>query len=228
VTQQAACEGSDLCDELRGAEVTSFSTTYKGNPTSRKIYSSEHLHLIADLSPLVTGHMLLIPVDHVLNFGHVITDSREELEALLSQILPLYRKAFGRIAIVEHGSSSATNSSACITHAHWHLLPVNGAEMMRLIEGDGREPILFEDLQYLAELAARDLSYLYCFDDRIHKVYAVGEALPRQYPRSVAGRILGIEDPLWDWAITVRKELLRDTIRITYEWRQWGGATARA
>ncbi|MEV5088691.1 hypothetical protein ACWEQ5_30280 [Streptomyces griseoincarnatus] len=39
-----------------------------------------------------------------------------------------------------------------------------------------------------------------------------------QYLRSVVGRLLGIPDPLWDYALVVRRELLRETMTLTRSW----------
>jgi len=39
-----------------------------------------------------------------------------------------------------------------------------------------------------------------------------------QYLRSVVGEIIGIPDPLWDYSLVIRKELLRDTVEIASRW----------
>lgn len=84
---------------------------------------------------------------------------------------------------------------------------------------DGLSSIPLDEITDLEQFGRADLPYFYCGDAATHKVYGVAQKKPRQYLRSVAGRLLGIEDPEWDYAITVRKHLLRATLEETASWR---------
>lgn len=49
-------------------------------------------------------------------------------------------------------------------------------------------------------------------DQRGVRVYGVGARPQSQYLRSVAARVLGLGDGEYDWAVVVRKQLLRATV----------------
>ena len=214
------CAGSDLCQELNGSVETTFALTYEGDPASRRIAESESLVLIADLSPLVVGHLLLLPISHYLSFAGVCKDHSEELARLLDSVVPKYRKAFGSPVMLEHGSSSDMNGSACITHAHWHLIPIEGIRVSDIMERDGLEPINLKGHEQLAEYATVDRPYYYCSYGTVHTLYFPRRRMRSQYLRSVSGEVLGIDEPLWDYSLVVRKDYLRETMRLVADWTE--------
>jgi diadenosine tetraphosphate (Ap4A) HIT family hydrolase len=212
------CSGADLCDELAGAAHTSFALTYAGDPSNRTIVDGGDLKLIPDMSPLVLGHMLIVPVRHYLSFGHAAKEIAPEIQCFLDFVLPRYRSTFGTSLILEHGSSSDMMTRACITHAHWHLVPLDGAEVHRIVLEDGFDAEDLHDYADLERYADADAAYFYsAFDDR-RIAYGGDFNTRRQYLRSTMAKMLDIPDPLWDYAVAVRKELLRETMRRTADW----------
>jgi len=101
------CDGSDLCNELRGAKNTTFSMTYGGDPPSRIVGSTQNLRLIVDHSPLTLGHLLLLPVEHVVSFGHIIDTLGTEIDDFLKSMHYHYVDTFGPYSVLEHGSSTS-------------------------------------------------------------------------------------------------------------------------
>ncbi|MFI0798991.1 Diadenosine tetraphosphate (Ap4A) hydrolase [Amycolatopsis lurida] len=144
------CADADFCDEFSGSGETSFARFYEGDPPSRRIYSTGNLTLLADMSPLVLGHLLLLPSKHYLSFAQVLSLHELEVTGLVGDVIPLYRDTFGEPLILEHGSSAGQESHACITHAHLHFLPVDGDTVDDLLIGDG---LVHRDLDSLGELA---------------------------------------------------------------------------
>jgi len=194
-----------------------FSTIYEGEPASRLIYKTENFRLIADLSPLTVGHLLLLPVEHYFSFAQVVEELESELTMVLCHIEPMYRETFGAFTVLEHGSFQGMRSSACISHAHWHILPLDGRQINELILGDGLVPTVLTDRKQLAIF--NDAPYFLClFDGELH-VYRARNPMRNQYLRSVVGNIVGIDDPLWDYALVTRTELLRETVARTSIWR---------
>ncbi|KFU77339.1 hypothetical protein BB31_31820 [Amycolatopsis lurida NRRL 2430] len=102
------------------------------------------------MSPLVLGHLLLLPSKHYLSFAQVLSLHELEVTGLVGDVIPLYRDTFGEPLILEHGSSAGQESHACITHAHLHFLPVDGDTVDDLLIGDG---LVHRDLDSLGELA---------------------------------------------------------------------------
>lgn len=214
----AVCDATDLCDEIAGLRHNGFAATYAGDPPQREIYSADELRLIVDLSPLLAGHMLLVPERHYLSFGHLVPEMAAKTSDLLTTILPLYLATFGQAAVLEHGSSSSQMTSACITHAHWHLIPLCGGDIRRSIVDDGLVARRLQSFEELYGYAEADKSYFYCFDGETHYAFTANHRVPSQYLRSVVGGLLGIPDPLWDWSLIVRKDLLRETLSLTRDW----------
>jgi diadenosine tetraphosphate (Ap4A) HIT family hydrolase len=171
------------------------------------------------MSPLTRGHLLLVSNRHYLSFGEVMSDHADAVVAALDEVLPLYKAGFGEPVILEHGSTNGMDGSACITHAHLHLLPLMLEQVHALMAGDGLEAAALGDIADLEQFGRADLPYFYCGDGDTHWVYGVAQARPRQYLRSVAGRLLGLHDPEWDYAVVVRKHLLRETVEEVADWR---------
>lgn len=212
------CQGADLCDEIAGKLDVSFNRTYQGNPPSRRIATTREFVLVADLSPLIIGHLLLLPKRHYLSFAQVLGEHARALEEVLLWLLPTYNETFGPPAILEHGSSKDTDHSACISHAHLHLLPVDGNHVDAVMTQDGLIPTDLVSLRDLGQQPWIDSSYLFHSCSARHRVYKPLDGMRRQYIRSVVGRILSMNDPEWDHAVIVRRELLRTTMRLVSHW----------
>ncbi|MEV4497082.1 hypothetical protein AB0J84_15445 [Micromonospora arborensis] len=223
------CTGAELCDELRTEGVSTFAATYQGRPASREIASVAGFRLLADMSPLTVGHLLLLPEDHHLSFGHLDAAQFDQVRVVMSRLRPLYIATFGQMAILEHGSSTRL-PSACITHAHWHLLPIDGARAVGLMVRDGLIPIQLSDITALRRFAAVDRPYYYCCDGNAHIAFDAERRIRSQYLRSVVGVMLGLADPEWDWSLVIRKDFLRATMIATQGWheRLAGGVSASA
>jgi diadenosine tetraphosphate (Ap4A) HIT family hydrolase len=208
------CE--DFCQELRGSEDTSFIRTYEGEPRSRIIAASSNLTLMADLSPLCTGHLLLVSNFHYYSYAAVCRDHVEEVAQVTDLIQDLYGSTFGNPVVLEHGSSLDTSGSSCISHAHLHFLPVSADRVVEAMAEDG---LKHADLSSLSDLVAYEqVPYYYVASAGCRRVYSIDRSMKQQYLRSVAGKILGIPDPEWDWALVIRKECLRASMLATAHW----------
>jgi len=210
------CSGADFCQELAGEPETEFGRVYAGDPPSRIIGRSANLALLADMSPLCAGHLLVVSNRHHLSFAEVVSDHGAEVEAFTCEIFDQYQRTFGRAIILEHGSADGIDGSACITHAHWHIVPLSFDATDKILRHDGLTSV---DLDRLSDLAvAGGRPYFFCADQDVRRLYGVGQAMRRQYLRSVAAALLDIPDPEWDYALVVRKDLLRTTLARTERW----------
>lgn len=221
----AQCTGADFCEEISGADDTAFARFYEGEPPSRRVHSTENFELFADMSPLTVGHLLLLPKKHYLSFAQVVAAHPDETEDLVERITDLYAKTFREPLVMEHGSGSDQEHHACITHAHLHLLPIDGGAVDALLLQDG---LAYRDLGSLVELAESpwpESSYFLRLFERRCRVYSPTSRQKRQYLRSIAGAVLSIEDPEWDYAVVMRKDDLRTTMRMVEHWSDRLGDT---
>jgi hypothetical protein len=122
------------------------------------------------------------------------------------------------VTILEHGSAKDMLNGACITHAHLHLLPISRQAVDEAMENDGLRWIALPSLQFLGKPPWTSSAYYLSGGESDFRLYVPTPGLPRQYLRSVAGAILGIPDPEWDWAVVIRRDLLRETIARTSNW----------
>jgi diadenosine tetraphosphate (Ap4A) HIT family hydrolase len=216
---QNTCAGADFCPELSGELDTEFHRTYQEGPRSRIIGRSSNLYLLVDMSPLCVGHLLIVAKQHYLSFADVIKVHGPEVKDVLDSVLSRYHNTFGRHVVLEHGSSPGTDGSACITHAHWHLLPLEATLVHKIMLSDGLTATELGGLEDLATFTDQQNSYFYCADQSRYRVYGVAKRIRRQYLRSVAGKLLGIADPEWDYALVVRKDLFHTTLARVGDWR---------
>ena len=212
----AACE--DFCQELTGSADTSFTRTYRGRPESRVIAASNNLTLLADLSPLCVGHLLLVSNYHYYSYAEVCREHLDEVVYVTNRVLELYSSTFGDPAIIEHGSVPGVGGSACISHAHWHFLPISADRISEVMAEDGLRHADLESLDDLAHTAHSRAPYYYVASTAYRRLYSIDRLMRQQYLRSVAGMILDIPDPLWDWVIVTRKHYLRASMVATERW----------
>jgi hypothetical protein len=162
--------------------------------------------------------MLMLPAEHHLSFATSAPERLRAVNRILAWLKPAYVRTFGQFAIVEHGSSDDLDHNACITHAHWHIVPLGAARLSQIIVTDGLRPIAISRLADLAGPPWSTSSYFFVSDAERHVLFEPLVGQPKQYLRSVMGRALSMADPEWDYAVIVRKELLRETMRRTESW----------
>jgi diadenosine tetraphosphate (Ap4A) HIT family hydrolase len=213
------CAGADFCQEISGTRDVTFHRIYAGHPASRRIITTDRFVLMADLSPMTVGHLLLLPKAHYFSFAQVTRQQLNALGDVLDLILPRYAQTFGAPPVImEHGSSRNDDHIACITHAHWHMVPLNGDQIADRIRLDGLPETTLSDIRTLGQEPWTETSYyLTSYDGTLH-LYRPQPTLRRQYVRSVIGRCLGMRDPEWDYAVIVRRHLLRETLAMTASW----------
>lgn len=99
------CGGADFCYEIAGSRDVTFQRIYEGFPPSRHIFTTHLFVVIADLSPLTLGHILLLPKRHYLSFAQVVAEHEVALHDTMQWLFPRYLGTFGSPVILEHGSA---------------------------------------------------------------------------------------------------------------------------
>lgn len=211
----AKCDDSQLCLELEldgQPREVAFHKVYRGDPPSRVIRASRNFALIADIAPLVEGHVLLVPREHFLSIGHLPVDLQTEFDEFRAECIALVAKHYRTPTVLEHGSTLGSVSS-CISHAHWHLIPGVGG-ILELIAADGLESMEIASWRALRTISDSCRPYIYVFQSSRQMVYTDVSSIPRQYLRMKSAEILGIPDPEWDWGLSLHPELLRSTVKV--------------
>lgn len=176
-------------------------------PKSRLIWVSENFLSVPSIGPLALGHLLIIPKNHVQSFAGLDATEFQEALAFLKDVVTKLRARFGDLAMFEHGSFGASQSGACIEHAHIHVLPFAGSLRACLPEGYRRNQLTswgelpsFAKVPYL--LATRNIE---------PPSVIVRPKVGSQYFRKCIAREQGRPDE-WDWAVFPNMELCLDII----------------
>ena len=178
---------------------------------SRILHETDRFVVIPDISPLVPGHVMILPKAHILCFGAVEAAARDEFSGIVNATRTVLGEHYGPSVLLEHGTSSLDPVADHVTHAHLHLVPAAVDIRDALRNFNTKTVASFSEL---SSWAARDAEYIYfesCAGERFVADRIVG--IKRLFFRREIAKQLGIPDPLWDW----RQHILRDNLRSTVE-----------
>ena len=110
------CDESGLCAEIR---------ELKFGPNARSVAWSPRWSLLADASPLVTGHSLLVTARHIPRLSALRKYEFSRLSDQIDLFIRQFEAKFDSdVLLVEHGSSDNRQKLDCVRHAHLHVVPL--------------------------------------------------------------------------------------------------------
>jgi len=179
--------------------------------------------VIPDISPLVPGHLMIVPRAHILCFGAIEAADWPEFAGIVTATRTILKEYYGSSVILEHGTSSLDPVADHVTHAHLHLVPaaIDIRDALRNFN-----TTMIASLSDLSGWAARDEEYIFfesCAGERMVADRITG--IKRLFFRREIAKQLGIPDPLWDW----RRHIMSDNLRSTVEtlrranWKAYAG-----
>jgi diadenosine tetraphosphate (Ap4A) HIT family hydrolase len=195
-----------FCRELQSGTLPDFCDA---DIDSRILHETHRFVVIPDISPLVPGHVMIVPKAHILCFGAIEAAARDEFLGIVNATRAILNEHYGPSVILEHGTSSLDPVADHVTHAHLHLVPA---------AIDIREALLnfntttIASLSDLSNWAVRDAEYIYfesCAGERMVADRITG--IKRLFFRREIAKRIGMPDPLWDW----RRHILSDNLRAT-------------
>ena len=195
-----------FCRELQSGKLPDFCDA---DIDSRILHETKRFVVLPDISPLVPGHVMIVPKAHILCFGAVEAAAQDEFSGLVNATRAILKEHYGPSVLLEHGTSSLDPVADHVTHAHLHVVPA---------AIDIRDALLSFNTKTIASLsdlsswAARDAEYIYfesCAGERFVSDRIVG--IKRLFFRRQIAKQIGIPDPLWDW----RQHILSDNLRST-------------
>jgi diadenosine tetraphosphate (Ap4A) HIT family hydrolase len=195
-----------FCRELQGGELPDFCDA---NIDSRILHETDRFVVIPDISPLIPGHVMIVPKAHILCFGAVDDTARDEFSCIVNATRTILREYYGPSVLLEHGTSSLDPVADHVTHAHLHVVPA-AIDIRDSLRNFNTTTIA--SISDLSHWAARDAEYIYfesCAGERFVADRIVG--IKRLFFRREIARQIGIPDPLWDW----RQHILTDNLRST-------------
>jgi diadenosine tetraphosphate (Ap4A) HIT family hydrolase len=197
-----------FCRELQTGRLPDF---VDADIDSRILHETNRFVVMADISPLVPGHVMIVPKAHILCYGAVEDTARDEFSGIVNATRAILSEHYGPSVMLEHGTSSLAPVADHVTHAHLHIVPATIDIRDSLLNFNTTTIAGLSDLSYWA---ARDEEYVYfesCAGERVVADRIVN--IPRLFIRSEVAKRVGLPDPLWDW----RRHILSDNLRSTVE-----------
>lgn len=204
------CDRSDLCAEFSGATDTEFTRTYSP-ATGRCLAKTPGSIAVVDLSPLVIGHVLACPRSHYFSAAQTLSDPESDFRTFLVHFLRRYAEVFGEFTILEHGSTPVM-PTACISHAHLHILPLALEPITKRMTADGLSLSVLDSWEDVADLRLGESPYYLAADGNQFFVARPQQRTISQYLRVVAGASVAIPAEKCDWAVVVRREIFHRTL----------------
>ncbi len=177
---------------------------------TRVVRQTRNFTVVADISPLVVGHVIILPRTHILSFGSVRSADLPELNELILELADTLAERVTAPVLLEHGSDADSDHGGCVAHAHLHLVPA-AIDMTVPLSPWRQTKVL--SLAELNEWARRDVPYLYVGDPTgagLVSDHLTG--VPKQFIRIEVGQQVGLPDPLWDWRQHILEQNLNATV----------------
>jgi len=118
------------------------------------LYANDNFWIVCDYHPIVEGHALIIPKDHISYTGALSYELFNEYENLYKKVLSFLTETYGNAVIFEHGIVGQT-----VSHAHVHFLPFNKSIEDIVNEKNLLKPI--DDLEEIRNIFTKEQKYLF-------------------------------------------------------------------
>lgn len=163
--------------------------------------------VIPGLGAFVPGYILVFPEQHVESTLRVPREARAAFSDLLSQTIRSVTELFGPATVFEHGSCSqrGIRRSACLDHAHTHILPGLYGLSRAMLTSPRRSA------DQLELTLGDDVGYLLLDEPPYGPRYGPDPGISQYLRRCIAAK-LGVPDE-WDYLLFPRLENVSETVR---------------
>jgi diadenosine tetraphosphate (Ap4A) HIT family hydrolase len=184
------------------------------SPFDQVIYEHKSAVVVPTVGMFIPGYLLVTTRRHIPNFAKLTSGQLNSIQKWLYGIVASLSLSFGPYLIFEHGSTvdvTTRPTGACISHAHFHLIPCSRSAKERI---KGLLP--FRPIQRLSSLLGSfDNNYALMGYDNSWNLAQV-ENLPSQWIRRRLAEEYSL-DELWDWGVYAGHAELSTTIRLLKE-----------
>ncbi|MFH1526819.1 MAG: HIT family protein [Bacteroidota bacterium] len=181
--------------------------------TNRICMENEHFIVVPSISPIVEGHLLIFPKDHINNLAEIKQNSLNKFFEIVNKSIAMISSTYDQPFIFEHGVGQDGFLGCGIDHAHLHIIPLNSEVSSNAIKKISSTYFNFTNgsLKNILSNADKFNSYL-LFGNDIEKMCFVADSnIPSQFIRKIIINELNGDE--WDW----KKYSGRDKFIKTYE-----------
>ena len=115
---------------------------------------TRHFDIVCDPNPIIEGHILVIPKNHISCIGEYSHEMFQEFLSLNEKVLDFLQKCYGGRSSFEHGKFGQT-----VFHSHIHYMPFRGNATLIVPEGENK--LVEIHLSELKSLHQKNGGYLY-------------------------------------------------------------------
>lgn len=190
-----------ICDELRGKQGLSSLVEFPPAREPHVMAETSGLVLLHDISPIVSGHCLIVTKAHVFSFAEAdncIWDEFNYIKQIAIESSMINEEGY---FFFEHGVNSKSPKAGCVMHAHIHMIPrsLNVVHYLRLAASG---PLHVGPINMRQVLPKDGSEYLYYEDMHGEGCMVVSpDNLQRQFIRFVVAQELDLFK--WDWTEAV-------------------------
>lgn len=192
-------------ERMRGCTFPDYLTTFDTERLKHNlIYDGTYFVVKPDISPIVKGHLLIIPKTHYYSILSIPHKQKYELHSLKQKIIEYYSSLGKHFMFFEHGCCSETASgSSCIHHAHLHAIPID-THTERLVVTNVINQL---GINIQNPLEVTKSVYLYMQTTFSPEMYWKDEEQHSQFFRIIVAEILGnVKRARWQNCIINEKE----------------------
>lgn len=187
-----------FCKEIKEGRIQKdFSANTKFE--RRILLENEKFLALVSVSPIVDGHVLILPKDHLKGLIQVNDSSFTEFKQFFYETKRMLDAKYDSTMFFEHGvGSNVTNGGCGIDHAHMHLLPISYLNMNKIINEVNKEfDLSLSSLEEMRKKVPNHDSYIMMGSDIESTSFHISKSIKSQYLRNKIEYILG--KPKSDW-----------------------------
>lgn len=173
--------------------------------------------VVCDAHPLIEGHILIIPKEHISCMGNLSVSAFSRYKELYNQVKKIVSENYGSVAIFEHGITGQT-----VFHAHTHFFPFTGSTNSIISKTNALKKIdSLDQLEKEFKLRGK-----YLFFENANEMWFVDTSLgyPRFF-RNIFAELLDVKDRA-DWKATrdnskLMAEFKKDMAELSKKWKEF-------
>lgn len=180
--------------------------------SSRLISESADFAAFPTISPLRSGHILVIPKCHLTSVMHLDSKARSAFIDFTRAVSEQVSKIFGPVIYFEHGVEPGSGGGCGVDHAHWHILPCSRHEAARVFHAvkKDHQKLAWTSSSQLTDLNYSGSSYLIVGRSLNNLGFVYSKTLPSQYLRRLIAYSLGLSH--WNWREVFNWDGFRETL----------------
>jgi len=166
---------------------------------NRVCYENENFIVIPSVSPIVEGHLMLIPKKHIKSLAYVDMDTLDSFKELVKKVFSFIKTKYCEPFLFEHGVGEDEFTGCGIDHAHLHILPIQLENQNRIFNAilSERNILHAGNMYELLSSIDKRKSYL-LFGCQVNNMYfSTAEGAKSQYIRKIISSIVGNKN--WNW-----------------------------